>query len=418
MKALLPAWRTTSTAALHRESGIPPAAQILQRKSALAGVRIRSLDRDHPLQPKVRVDTPLFEEWRRRGVRLPRRAWKQKFCSRLWRLLAQTPRLEPPPLPRPQPPSMDPTGGMPKAEGAQAFRDWLKRAEDTDDIIVYSDGSQTKSSPAVPGQTGYGFTVHRGGKEITVGAGRITHGEVYDGEIIGALEGLKEALKLPAGRIHVCLDNTSAARAIMGDSGSSSQHEAMTFVALAREHGDTHVRWVPGHADIPGNDRADELAKAGATLPDPTMDITTLAYLRRKAKADAASRFEAWWQAEMPDSYRALKLTTTTKCPKELVGVPRERLHHLLAARSRHGDFAQYHERFNYQDALLNCSCGRRKAPDHIFSCRKTDPVRRVKLIPSAGQAINSAIGPKYETFLKLVEETNFFEKICPRRQA
>ncbi|KJZ70081.1 hypothetical protein HIM_10542 [Hirsutella minnesotensis 3608] len=346
-------------------------------------------------------------------------AWKQKFCSRLWRLLAQTPRLEPPPpLPRPQPPSMDPTGGMPKAEGAQAFRDWLKRAEDTDEIIVYSDGSQTTSSPAVPGQTGYGFTVHRGGKEITVGAGRITHGEVYDGEIIGALEGLKEALKLPARRIHVCLDNTSAARAIMGDSGSSSQHEAMTFVALAREHGDTHVRWVPGHADIPGNDRADELAKAGATLPDPTMDITTLAYLRRKAKADAASRFEAWWQAEMPDSYRALKLKTTTKCPKELVGVPRERLHHLLAARSKHGDFAQYHERFNHPDALLVCSCVRRKAPDHIFYCRKIDPVRRMKLTPSAGQAINSAIGLKYEKFLKLMEKTSFFQQICPRHQA
>ncbi|KJZ69782.1 hypothetical protein HIM_10821 [Hirsutella minnesotensis 3608] len=283
------------------KSGIPPAAQILQRKSALAGVRIRSLDRDHPLQPKVRLDTPLFEEWRRRGVRLPRRAWKQKFCSRLWRLLAQTPRLEPPPLPRPQPPSMDPTGGMSKAEGAQAFRDWLKRAEDTDEIIAYSDGLQTKSSPAAPGQTGYGFTVHRGGKEIT---------------------------------------------------------------------------------------------------------------------ADAASRFEAWWQAEMPDSYRALKLKTTTKCPKELVGVPRERLHHLLAVRSKHGDFAQYHERFNHPDALLVCSCGRRKAPDHIFYCRKIDPVRRVKLIPSAGQAFNSAIGPKYETFLKLVEETGFFQKICPRRQA
>ncbi|KJZ69395.1 hypothetical protein HIM_11211 [Hirsutella minnesotensis 3608] len=204
----------------------------------------------------------------------------------------------------------------------------------------------------------------------------------------------------------------------MGDAGSSSQHEAINFAALAREHGDTHVRWVPGHADIPGNERADELAKAGATLPDPTMDITTLAYLRRKAKADAASRFEAWWQAEMPDSYRTLKLKTTTKCPNELVGVPRERLHHLLAARSGHGDFAPYHERFHHPDALLQCSCGRRKAPDHIFYCRKIDPVHRVKLSPSTGQAISSAIGPKYETFLKLVKRTDFFQKVCPRRQA
>ncbi|KJZ68004.1 hypothetical protein HIM_12605 [Hirsutella minnesotensis 3608] len=148
------------------------------------------------------------------------------------------------------------------------------------------------------------------------------------------------------------------------------------------------------------------------------MDVTTIAYLRRKAKTDAARRFEAWWQVEMPDSYRAIKLKTTTKCPKELVGVPRERLHHLLAARSGHGDFAPYNERFDHPDALLKCSCGRRKAPDHIFYCRKIDTVHRLKLSPSAGQAINSAIGPKYETFLKLVEETDFFQKVCPRRQA
>ncbi|KJZ68047.1 hypothetical protein HIM_12563 [Hirsutella minnesotensis 3608] len=200
--------------------------------------------------------------------------------------------------------------------------------------MVYWDGSQTKSTPETPGQTGYGFSVQRGGEEVTAGAGRIAHGEVYDGDVIGALEGLKEALKLPAGRIHVCLDNTSAARTIMGGAGSSSQHEALTFEGLAREHGDIHVRWVPGHADIPGSDRADELAKTGAALPAPTIDITTLAYLQRKAKAGAASRFETWWletwwQAEMPDSYRNLKLNATAKCSKELAGVPKEWLHHL-----------------------------------------------------------------------------------------
>ncbi|KJZ68292.1 hypothetical protein HIM_12321 [Hirsutella minnesotensis 3608] len=235
---------------------------------------------------------------------------------------------------------------------------------------LYSDGSQTKVSTTVSGQTGYGFSIHR--------------------------RGLKEALKLPTGRFHVCLDNTSAARVITGNAGSSSRHEAINFAALAREHGDTHVRWVSGHADIPDNDRADKLAKAGATLPDRTTDIPTMAYLRRKAKTDAASRFEAWWQTEMPDSNRALNLKITTKCPKELVEAPRERLHHLLAARSGDGDFAPYHERFDHPDALLKCSCGRRKGPDHIFYCRKIDPVRRVKLTHSAGQAICSAVGPKH----------------------
>jgi hypothetical protein len=53
---------------------------------------------------------------------------------------------------------------------------------------------------------------------------------------------------------------------------------------------------------------------------------------------------------------------------------PRPILHHLLAARSGHGDFADYHERFAHEGADLECSCGRRKAPEHFLICDKVRP--------------------------------------------
>lgn len=52
--------------------------------------------------------------------------------------------------------------------------------------------------------------------------------------------------------------------------------------------------------------------------------------------------------------------------PPEL-SIPRQQLGHLLAARSGHGDFAEYHRRLKREDALLMCSCGADKTPRHFL---------------------------------------------------
>ncbi|KAF6524787.1 hypothetical protein HZS61_010582 [Fusarium oxysporum f. sp. conglutinans] len=108
-----------------------------------------------------------------------------------------------------------------------------------------------------------------------------------------------------------------------------------------------------GHTDIPGNDQADKLAKAGSSAPEPEGAQPTLAYLRRIARQKPKEAFETWWSTSAPEQYKRLNLKATTCCPPELT-LPRAALHHLLAARSLHGDFAAYHERFNHSDAHLS----------------------------------------------------------------
>lgn len=170
----------------------------------------------------------------------------------------------------------------------------------------------------------------------------------------------------------------------------------------------------PGHTNIAGNEEADALAKAGCSQPAPADALPTLAYLRKLARKQPRDAFEAWWSTAAPERYRPLKLKATMRCPKELV-VPRPSLHHLLAARSHHGDFADYHERFNHANARLICSCGRRKEPKHLFYCRKIPPHRRVRLAPSPTAAINLAIGRDFDKYVKLAENSEFFGRICPR---
>src|SRR2546423_35215 len=59
--------------------------------------------------------------------------------------------------------------------------------------------------------------------------------------------------------------------------------------------------------------------------------------------------------------------------------MPRKALGTLLAARSGHGDFASYHERFQHLDATLTCSYGVRKTPEHAFLCRKLPQKHKLK---------------------------------------
>ena len=194
----------------------------------------------------------------------------------------------------------------------------------------------------------------------------------------------------------------------------SSQDAFTRFQDLAKAHGDVEVRWIPGHAGIPGNEEADGLAKAGCLLPEPTGAVPSLAHLRRLARQQPRDAFKAWWTTEAPESYRPLHLEVTTSCPPELM-LPRATLHSVLAARSRHGDFADYHERFNHDDARLDCSCGRRKAPEHPFYCRKIPPRLRMRLAPSPAEAIHHAVGKGFEAFVAMTSESSFFQRICQR---
>jgi ribonuclease HI len=273
---------------------------------------------------------------------------------------------------------MPPLQTASKKGTADAFLRWARSLNPLT-RVVYSDGSLSSE-----GAASYGFTIHQDNLPILNGSGRLGPAEVFDAEATGALEGLKAALNLRESvtrNIIICLDNLVAATCLRGTPSDSSQDVFLEFKALAASHGSTQVRWIPGHTDIPGNEQADKLAKAASSLTEPEGAQPILAYLRRIARQKPKEAFETWWSTAAPEQYKRLNLKVTTGCPPEL-SLPRAALHHLLAARSLHGDFAAYHERFDHSDARLVCSCNRRKAPDHIFYCRKVPPRHQMRLAP------------------------------------
>ncbi|KAM4058240.1 reverse transcriptase (RNA-dependent DNA polymerase) [Hirsutella rhossiliensis] len=67
-------------------------------------------------------------------------------------------------------------------------------------------------------------------------------------------------------------------------------------------------------AEAKGNEEADALAKAGASLPEPADGEPTLAHLRKIARLQRKEAFSAWWETSAPERYRDLRLKATTSC--------------------------------------------------------------------------------------------------------
>ncbi|KAF4466803.1 endonuclease exonuclease phosphatase [Fusarium albosuccineum] len=165
---------------------------------------------------------------------------------------------------------------------------------------------------------GYGFVIFRGEKLIGTGCGGLRSAEVYDAEVLGALAGLKRALNITTHRvpIHLCLYNNSVIGGLRGRPGESSQ--------LSSNSG-------------PWQKHTAESTRAGA------QDTWT------------RDEFLNWWTYNMPEAYIPLDLKAELSCKNT----------------THHGDFADYHERFNQADSANNCSCGRRKNAYTSFAAAK-----------------------------------------------
>ncbi len=79
-------------------------------------------------------------------------------------------------------------------------------------------------------------------------------------------------------------------------------------------------------------------------------------------------------------SYLELGFEPTTKAKSmPEMALKREVLGWLIAARSGHGHFADYHERFGHEEEDIYCKCGQRRSKSHPFSCSSARALR-VKL--------------------------------------
>lgn len=418
IRAALPIYKTTPTAILQREAGFPPAQIVLDAKLHMQAARLHKLDPYHPLKHRAKRLIP--------NTRL----------ARLVSLAAEGEHLNPLELP----PweirlswndalakvgySLD----VDKERAAISFKARLGTVSIAD-IVVFSDGSQlTKEGKRLAGA---GWCAYQGNREILSGSLPLGgNQEVYDAEAYGALYGLKAASESSstayASRIIICLDNVSVACRLIRPESGSSEHVFKDYYKAVQDWGQrarkpwvrdqgVEVWWCPGHTNIPGNERADQLAKEAAKAIPAFPICSSYANIRRKGKEFSLKQHQLFWAKNIPDSYSNLRIRIA-KSPPELL-LPRKALGKLYAARSGHGDFANYHRRLKHTNYIGACSCGKPKTQIHPLLCLKAkgiskafDNFKKSGVQTMIDRVLGTAEGA--QAWAKWLDDTNYFEEI------
>ena len=138
------------------------------------------------------------------------------------------------------------------------------------------------------------------------------------------------------------------------------------------------VQWIPSHVGIEGNELAERKAKNQAKLPPSIKHAShqTLGSAKRRIRRMKDNTWKLEWEkganSTAAKTYLdlGLKPTSRAKSLHEL-RLKRQVQGWLIAARSGHGHFTSYHERFGHEGTDLNCLCGEKRSQLHPYSCTR-----------------------------------------------
>ena len=411
---VLPVFKTTPTAALHREAAIPPMELLLNQRRRGLAIKAHKLDTQHPLHRRATHQRSFHI-----NTRLLRAINPSKFhtieqidplLTRPWDTNL---------MPKEQPTAID------KGHAREDFQRWLTSIPPRS-MVVYTDGSKGKDSNAA----GAGWVGYWGNCKTKIfhGHRKLPNHEVFDAEARAALIGIQTALTDPNAQhstnLYICLDNLEAVQQLQGQPTGSSQSVFKQFQEAAQtwpfclrtpntQPDRVQVKWAPGHTGIEGNEEADKEAKLGCQAPPGRpLPPASIAAAKRAAQRVHWQCFAQFWVEKAPVRYRDLGIGLEKRPPE--LHLPRPALGRLLAARSGHGDFAEYHERFKHEDALLTCSCGHRKEPSHFYFCREG---RKAAAHPWGQQPVADILTKKtgFTAYADWLGKSFFYTTICKR---
>lgn len=225
-RSILPVFRTSPSSSLLRETGLSPAEITLNNISQRAALRIRRLDRYHPLalREKISLTQPALSRFSRSCRSIPDSENFDPLVNPPW-VIKETKQEAHIRI-------CGPSG--PINTRAQRFSNFLSTVP-RNDILIYSDGSKLPD-----GNSGDGFVIFQYGLQARSEAfplGKFR--DSYDAEAHAALQGLRAATTLPtvrfANNLWLFLDNADVAGTILTSKPSkSSQSTFLSFFETAK----------------------------------------------------------------------------------------------------------------------------------------------------------------------------------------
>jgi ribonuclease HI len=189
----------------------------------------------------------------------------------------------------------------------QLHQKWLQaRADHT--IMIYTDGSKLAN-----GMVGCGWAIYHCGDQqlhrFTEGRCHLgSRAEVFDAELHAVQEAVSTLLTttLPHSPVFICIDNQAAIDTLhFNKHNHEYARRTLEIIGKLQLLGwQISTVWCPSHCGIRGNERADTLAKLGASSTTACpFALTTKTWLLTQARAEFLQR----WKTELPLSRPSFK---------------------------------------------------------------------------------------------------------------
>ena len=296
-------------------------------------------------------------------------------------------------------------------------------AEDTiseyppDWIHVYTDGSAFKATI----NAGYGVWIgfpDGTRKEISAACGSVCSN--YEAEIKGilsAVEYLHSTFQTQPQKIShtvIFTDSKSALEALEDQSTNSTEiskavlqiHRLLTVFPIR-----LLLQWIPGHTDIPGNERADRLSKRGAQQEQPQVNIpytTARQIIRNNYKMEWMNQW-----ATGQTGREVYKYMNKINPKDNLKVLPRKDQVAIFRLRTQHAPLNCHLNRINPQRPPMCPLCNAHfETTEHLlFRCPGLQDLRQELLPPSPD--INNTL---YSTADQLRKTSNYYHMALGRR--
>ncbi len=371
MKAITGCYRTTPTAAMEIESDLQPAWIRLQTKVLLSVTRMQSLSLLHPIH-----------EWISKALRtrtsvLRHRSNLEHIFQHFPLLTGKIETIEPFIRPPWWTPRIQIQIGTNKENAKQQHDCATMRTPDT--VSIYTDGSGIEGK--------IGAAAHNedltGGKSSQY-LGNENQFNVYAAELAAMNLALGLAGNTTEHTIwQIYSDSQAAIRAIHKPRRQSGQAIIKEFLDTSEQAMEENpqlqikVMWIPGHAKIEGNERADEEAKKAAKNPStglPFKHKPLRSARGRLIKAEANQQWRSTWNNNTRTAH-ALRRFMKTK-GFQIGGKYYNRISNRKAAatlvrlRTGHCGLKQYLYRFKQADSpYCDCGDGKETVEHYLLEC-------------------------------------------------
>ena len=361
-RASLGVRRTTPVGIIAAESALPPARALLNHRQASFALRLLSRPADSGGQEEILIhrNSELTARIRERcGLRRGETAEIQKWEE--FREIRAEVHVER------------------KEDALKRAKEWTE--EDQRDT-VWTDGSRLENE-----RVGAAIAFKREGtwKELGVYLGK--NKEVFDAELFAISRALKEidSRAEENRRYTIFSDSQAAISRVQHDRTGPGQTLAVRSIettrSLTTRGNRVTIRWTPSHAGIPGNERADRMAKRAAEGKEEEacqeyLREASLSHLTR-VTTEARSNATAVWIRDHCGRRRRYRPPKGGKMRKELGKCPKELASRFYQLASGHAAVAEHLVRVGQadNDTCFWCGSGERQTRHHLFiKCRRWTP--------------------------------------------